>query len=157
MSPKDVACSKILNNFSRAMALCRSRPRTACDILVEIVSCAHRPASDGIRPMLSPSSAPLSERETLAALSHKHRASLQRYFERRVRNRVEAEDLIQEVFLRLARRLTFNRSCFSMAISLKWRQACSKIGCAIGNRARRTCTMSTRKGTHRRSFPRNAS
>jgi RNA polymerase sigma factor (sigma-70 family) len=57
--------------------------------------------------MLSPSSAPLSERETLTALSHKHRASLQRYFERRVRNRAEAEDLIQEVFLRLARRADF--------------------------------------------------
>jgi RNA polymerase sigma factor (sigma-70 family) len=57
--------------------------------------------------MLSSSSTPLSERETLAALSHKHRTSLRRYFERRVRNRVEAEDLIQEVFLRLARRADF--------------------------------------------------
>jgi RNA polymerase sigma factor (sigma-70 family) len=49
----------------------------------------------------------LGEREPLAALSQKHRGSLQRYFERRLKNRVDVEDLIQEVFLRLARRADF--------------------------------------------------
>jgi DNA-directed RNA polymerase specialized sigma24 family protein len=43
------------------------------------------------------------ERDTLAALSQRHRASLQRYFERRLKIKSEVEDLIQEVFLRLAR------------------------------------------------------
>jgi RNA polymerase sigma-70 factor (ECF subfamily) len=47
------------------------------------------------------------ERETLAALSLNHRASLQRYFERRLKVKSEVEDLIQEVFLRLARRSDF--------------------------------------------------
>jgi len=64
------------------------------------------------RTILSTSSVKLSERERLAALSQKHRASLQRYFERRVKNRVEAEDLIQEVFLRLARRADFASIAF---------------------------------------------
>jgi RNA polymerase sigma factor (sigma-70 family) len=62
--------------------------------------------------MLSNSSAHSSERETLAALSLRHRASLQRYFERRLNNRVDAEDLIQEVFLRLARRADFQSIAF---------------------------------------------
>lgn len=48
-----------------------------------------------------------SERETLAALSRSHRASLQRYFERRIKNRADVDDLIQDVFLRLARRADF--------------------------------------------------
>jgi RNA polymerase sigma factor (sigma-70 family) len=57
--------------------------------------------------MLGTSSTFLNERDTLTALSERHRASLQRYFERRVKNRGDAEDLIQEVFLRLARRGDF--------------------------------------------------
>lgn len=57
--------------------------------------------------MSSSSSALLGERDTLSALSERHRASLQRYFERRIKNRGDAEDLIQEVFLRLARRADF--------------------------------------------------
>jgi RNA polymerase sigma factor (sigma-70 family) len=57
--------------------------------------------------MLGHSVLPLTERDALAALSERHRASLQRYFERRIKSRVDAEDLIQEVFLRLARRADF--------------------------------------------------
>jgi RNA polymerase sigma factor (sigma-70 family) len=57
--------------------------------------------------MLDHAVLPLTERDALAALSLRHRASLQRYFERRVKNRVDTEDLIQEVFLRLARRADF--------------------------------------------------
>jgi RNA polymerase sigma-70 factor (ECF subfamily) len=57
--------------------------------------------------MLSHVSASASERETLAALSRIYRLSLQRYFERRIRNKTDADDLIQEVFLRLARRADF--------------------------------------------------
>jgi RNA polymerase sigma-70 factor (ECF subfamily) len=58
--------------------------------------------------MTSTSSSSVDERLILTALSERHRASLQRYFERRVKNRVDAEDLIQEVFLRLARRGDFH-------------------------------------------------
>jgi RNA polymerase sigma-70 factor (ECF subfamily) len=60
-------------------------------------------------------STPLSgarERDTLAALSQRHRASLQRYFERRLKVKSEIEDLIQEVFLRLARRSGFESILF---------------------------------------------
>lgn len=51
--------------------------------------------------------APLKEnRETfLRGLSARYRHPLIAYFQRRVRSREEAEDLTQEVFLRLARRL----------------------------------------------------
>jgi RNA polymerase sigma factor (sigma-70 family) len=52
------------------------------------------------------------ERETLAVLSQRHRASLQRYFERRLKVTSEVEDLIQEVFLRLARRSDFGSIVF---------------------------------------------
>ncbi|MBO9499530.1 MAG: RNA polymerase sigma factor [Novosphingobium sp.] len=41
---------------------------------------------------------------SIEALNERFRPSLERYFLRRVRDRVEAEDLIQEVFLRLAKR-----------------------------------------------------
>ena len=44
------------------------------------------------------------EQVSLDALSARFRASLERYFARRIRDRSEVEDLIQEVFLRLARR-----------------------------------------------------
>lgn len=57
--------------------------------------------------MSSSTSVLLHERGVLTALSVRHRASLKRYFERRVKSRVDAEDLIQEVFLRLARRADF--------------------------------------------------
>jgi RNA polymerase sigma-70 factor (ECF subfamily) len=48
-----------------------------------------------------------NERDLLAALSERYRASLRRYFARRIRTPVDAEDLIQEVFLRLTRRGDF--------------------------------------------------
>jgi len=54
----------------------------------------------------------LNEHDTLTALSKRHRSSLQRYFERRVKNRVDIEDLIQEVFSRLARRSDFRSISF---------------------------------------------
>ena len=47
-----------------------------------------------------------SEREQfLRQLSERYRQPLTAYFQRRVRSRNEAEDLTQEVFLRLVRRL----------------------------------------------------
>jgi RNA polymerase sigma factor (sigma-70 family) len=48
-----------------------------------------------------------SEREILASLSALYRSSLQRYLERRIRNKADVDDLMQEVFLRLARRADF--------------------------------------------------
>jgi RNA polymerase sigma factor (sigma-70 family) len=57
--------------------------------------------------MFSPLSADVSERDRLATLSQAYRASLRRYFERRISNKADADDLIQEVFLRLARRADF--------------------------------------------------
>lgn len=47
------------------------------------------------------------EPDLLATLSQRHRVSLQRYFERRLKNKADVEDLVQEVFLRLARRGEF--------------------------------------------------
>jgi RNA polymerase sigma factor (sigma-70 family) len=57
--------------------------------------------------MLSPLSADTDNRDALAELSRAYRASLQRYFDRRIRNKTDTDDLIQEVFLRLARRADF--------------------------------------------------
>lgn len=56
---------------------------------------------------MRPQLAPLEQgRETfLRELSARYRQPLIAYFQRRVRSREEAEDLTQEVFLRLARRL----------------------------------------------------
>ncbi len=45
-----------------------------------------------------------AEQERLAALSDRYRPGLLRFFERRIRPRADVEDLVQEVFLRLARR-----------------------------------------------------
>jgi RNA polymerase sigma factor (sigma-70 family) len=45
------------------------------------------------------------ERAQLVALSERYRASLLRFFERRVKTRLDVEDLVQEVFLRLVRRV----------------------------------------------------
>lgn len=47
---------------------------------------------------------PEDERQALAAISSSFRPSLSRFFERRVKERSEIEDLVQEVFLRLVRR-----------------------------------------------------
>ena len=43
----------------------------------------------------------------LAALDRRYRAALTRYFERRIRQAFDIDDLVQEVFLRLARRSQF--------------------------------------------------
>ncbi|MCW4462000.1 sigma-70 family RNA polymerase sigma factor [Sphingomonas sp. BT-65] len=51
-----------------------------------------------------PRSSPGAGKVSLEALDARFRASLDRYFSRRMRDRGEIEDLIQEVFLRLARR-----------------------------------------------------
>jgi RNA polymerase sigma factor (sigma-70 family) len=58
----------------------------------------------GVPVILSNFPAPSTEQQALAALSQRHRASLQRYFLRRVSNQGDVEDMIQEVFLRLMRR-----------------------------------------------------
>lgn len=56
-----------------------------------------------MRPQLSPLEE--SQETFLRELSARYRQPLIAYFQRRVRSREEAEDLTQEVFLRLARRL----------------------------------------------------
>lgn len=60
---------------------------------------------------MRPRLAPLEDsRETfLRSLSARYRQPLMAYFQRRVRSREEAEDLTQEVFLRLSRRLDVER------------------------------------------------
>ncbi len=45
------------------------------------------------------------ERERLAVLSERYRPGLLRFFARRINTRAEVEDLVQEVFLRLLRRV----------------------------------------------------
>lgn len=52
---------------------------------------------------MTPSMRPETEGE-LTALSRRFRPALMAYFVRRLRNHAEAEDLTQEVFLRLAQR-----------------------------------------------------
>lgn len=45
-----------------------------------------------------------SERASIEALDARFRTSLERYFSRRIRDRAETDDMIQEVFLRLVKR-----------------------------------------------------
>jgi RNA polymerase sigma factor (sigma-70 family) len=59
------------------------------------------------KPTPSNSTSPLpagNERDFLARLSQRYRPILARYFERQIRDSGEIEDLVQEVFIRLAHR-----------------------------------------------------
>ena len=51
---------------------------------------------------------PLSDKTHLERLSQRYREPLMRYFLKRIPSRMDAEDLVQEVFARLARRSNLN-------------------------------------------------
>ncbi len=54
----------------------------------------------GVRPAEGPSG--VDKGVALTALAHRYTSALSRFFERRVSNKAEAADLVQEVFVRLA-------------------------------------------------------